>query len=124
MKTTTGPVLALCGLVLFASVSEAQMPGQTGGVGGGRAVSPYLNLLQGGNTALNYYGLVRPQIAAGKLFQEMGGNINALETSAKTPLQTGNASSFMTHKAYFMNNGASAGRQGGQVGAAPQHHGR
>ena len=33
-----------------------------GANGGGSNLSPYLNLLRPGNTAVNYYGLVRPQL--------------------------------------------------------------
>lgn len=32
------------------------------GTGGNSVISPYLNLLHSGNTAVNYYGVVRPQI--------------------------------------------------------------
>jgi len=34
-------------------------------------VSPYLNLDRGGNPAVNFYGLVRPQIDANRAFQQL-----------------------------------------------------
>ena len=46
-----------------------------------RRVSPYLNLRLTGDPALNYYGLVRPQVLANKTFQTLGNEINNLEAS-------------------------------------------
>jgi hypothetical protein len=78
-------------------------------------VSPYLNLLRGGDPGINYYGLVRPQVAFGKAFQTLGDNVVAIETNtANSTPQTGHRSSFMTQGQYFMNNSVSPFRQGGQ----------
>ncbi len=115
--------------LFIAAVSYAQFPGPGGGqFGGGQfsrpTVSPYLNLLNGGNPALNYYGLVRPQFAYDRAFQtlganvnSLGANVNSLEAANQAP-QTGHRSSFMTHNQYFMNNG-SGKAAGGQTGARP-----
>jgi hypothetical protein len=115
---------ALCWAVL-ATASHAQTFG--GGQYSRPIVSPYLNLLNNGNAAINYYGLVRPQIAANAAFQALGANvttlganINSLE-AGNQPLQTGHRSSFMTQDRYFMTNGV--GRSGGSpagFGAAAQ----
>ena len=113
MKTIVLCVVALGFLAYFATASQAQypnMPGMGGQVGR-PAVSPYLNIIRGGDPGINYYGLVRPQVAAAKAFQSLGDNIVALEASANQPLQTGHTSSFMTHYRYF---GTSVGRPGGQ----------
>jgi len=56
-----GPAaLALAGALLTAP-AQAQVPYRPGGYLP-PAYSPYLNLLRQGNPAINYYGLVRPQI--------------------------------------------------------------
>src|SRR5262249_31663980 len=90
------------------------------------AVSPYLNLLRGGaDPAINYYGLVRPQMEfrnslVGIAEQQALGqqSISDLESSLDT---SGHRSLFMNHQRYFMNLGISAGPQAGrQVGARPQ----
>jgi hypothetical protein len=98
---------------LFATVSQAQIQNP--------AYSPYLNLTRGGNPALNYYGLVRPQLATANAFQALGNaqhNLNVgPSASPDQPLQTGHRSSFMTHTRFFMNSGGGAGTRA--VGANP-----
>jgi hypothetical protein len=93
---------------LFATVSQAQIQNP--------AYSPYLNLTRGGNTALNYYGLVRPQIATANAFQALGNaqhNLNVgPSANPDQPLQTGHRSGFMTHTRFFMNSGGGAGTRG------------
>ena len=39
---------------------------------GGNPVSPYLNLTRGGNPAINYYGLVRPELDSLQMMQTLG----------------------------------------------------
>jgi hypothetical protein len=133
MKSIVSHIALLCGLTVFASVGQAQYPGAArfGTFGGGQQrppVSPYLNLLTGGgDTAVNYYGLVRPQFAYNRAIQNLGSEINYLESPAaaqqnQTPFQTGNRSGFMTQNRYFMTNGyAGAGgyRPGAGVGGSP-----
>jgi hypothetical protein len=124
MKSISRDFAALCGLALFATFSQAQFQNTAGRPGVGPvarpAVSPYLNLLRGGNPAINYYGLVRPQIAAGKALQELGENVNSLEGAVTQPLQTGHTSSFMTQSRYFMTNGALATGTRGQPATQPR----
>jgi hypothetical protein len=101
-----------------ALTSHAQVPGAPR-----PAVSPYLNLNRAGESvALNYYGLVRPQLAANRAFQALGTEINNLDAAnqanqANQTVQTGHTSSFMTQGRYFMTNGASGAKQGTQAGA-------
>jgi hypothetical protein len=112
MKRIASYVVALFGWALLATESQAQYQNP--------AVSPYINLNRGGNPAVNYYGLVRPQFAANSALQSFGADLHTLSLSPGTQgnanqqrPQTGNRSSFMTHTRYFMNNG------GGRSGANP-----
>jgi hypothetical protein len=106
MKTICSYGVALLVWALFATISQAQFQSP--------AYSPYLNLTRGGNTALNYYGLVRPQISTANAFQALGNSQNNLNVgtsaSPNQTLQTGNRSSFMTHGRFFMNSGGGGGR--------------
>lgn len=77
-------------------------------------ISPYLNMTRRGtNAAINYYGLVRPQIDTGRNLQQLqqqfqqldGGALNQGTTTA-TPdagsmLATGHPVAFMNYAAYF-----------------------
>ena len=112
MKRIGSYVVALFGWALLATVSQAQYQNP--------AVSPYINLNRGGNPAINYYGLVRPQFAANSALQSFGSDLHTLSLSPGTMAnanqqrpQTGNRSSFMTHTRFFMNYG------GGRSGANP-----
>ena len=127
MATIIKCVITACGWSLLAGTCHAQYAGGQFGRGptpfSRPTVSPYLNLLQGGNPAINYYGLVRPQLAFRNALQNLGenvntigNNVNSLETNQ--PTQTGHRSSFMTQGAYFMTNGSGVGamRQRGLAG--------
>jgi hypothetical protein len=116
MKRIATCGITLIGWSLFAPVSQAQFSRP--------AVSPYINLTRGGNPALNYYGLVRPQTATNTALQSLGSGLNAvgstINSTVQGPPQTGNRSSFMTHRRFFMNNGgANTGSFGGAPGGAP-----
>ena len=117
MKKHTIPLAVMTVWAICASASHAQVAPPGGGAFGQLsrpAVSPYLNILRGGDPAINYYGLVRPQVAFGKAFQSLGNDVTALESAPNALSQTGNRSSFMTHSRYFMNNGAGGGRPASQ----------
>ncbi|MBI3411552.1 MAG: hypothetical protein HY040_24755 [Planctomycetes bacterium] len=88
------------------------------------AFSPYLNLLRpGSSTAVNYYGLVRPQqdfrAAANTLQSEIQGvdtAINRLSYQDYGIRETGHAAGFMTQGPNFMSlqgGGSSAGQRSG-----------
>src|SRR5207248_1125492 len=57
MKTLVLVTVAALALATSAAAQPPPGPGMTPGF------SPYLNLLNRGNPAINYYGLVRPQFA-------------------------------------------------------------
>lgn len=126
MTKITKCVMAMCGWTLLVPNAFAQFPGGAFGRGptpfSRPTVSPYLNLLQSGNPAINYYGLVRPQLQFQRALQNLGdnvntlgNNVNALDTN-QTP-QTGHKGSFMTQGMYFMTNGSAASNNG--YGARP-----
>ena len=102
----------------------------------GPAFSPYLNLLrQGNSTALNYYGLVRPQVqfgnAIGGLQNEVDLNRQLITRNASgaandpSELTTGHAAVFLNTGGYFLNNNRLGGTQAGgtQGGGQTQNRG-
>lgn len=104
---------------LSAAIGRAQFGTNSFGVPAPRpSISPYLNLVRGGSPAINYYGLVRPQVAAARAIETLGNEFQSLESTANQPSQTGHRSSFMTQSQYFMNTnvarpgGTPAGGQG------------
>jgi hypothetical protein len=107
-----------------ASSAHAQIPGYQMDRSKTPTFSPYLNLVRGGSSpAINYYGIVRPEIQFGNSLYQLGvqqdllqGQQNALSQqntlAAYSQLPTtGHASGFMTQSRYFMTNGGV-----GQVG--------
>lgn len=110
---------ALVGLVVVSAPVLAQGPGPS--PPRRPALSPYLNLLRGGNSAVNYYGLVRPQNEFRAANNQLQNSVNrlqseidqtqALQQSGISQLQaTGHKSGFNTHRAYFFTN--ASGRMG------------
>src|SRR5262249_23468152 len=81
--------------------------------------SPYLNLLRSGSSpAINYYGIVRPEITFGNSLYQLGLQQNILQgqqtdlgnqqsaLAAYTTLPaTGHGTGFQTQNRYFMTNG-------------------
>ena len=64
MKQLIVAAIALLGILGLGTTNPATAQALrpfAPGYGGNPAISPYLNLLQRGNPAVNYYGLVRPQ---------------------------------------------------------------
>ena len=114
MKVVTIITIAVCAIYVLVPNSQAQRPGAPAGFGAGAprpTLSPYLNLANSGDPAVNYYGLVRPQIAYNRAIQNINADLNYLESSSTndSPSQTGQRSSFMTQGKYFMNNGVALG---------------
>jgi hypothetical protein len=80
-------------------------------------VSPYLNLLRGGNTAFNYFYYVRPQIDFTKSFQEIQKQVfkdtPSLPATGKPrtedgiPSTGGRMPGYFTHQRYFQTQGTS-----------------
>lgn len=97
---------------------QAQPPVPGGAYSRPPIYSPYLNLTRGGSPALNYYGLVRPEMQFRKSIQNLAGEIEANQqavgslnssmTGSDLPF-TGHATQFMNLGGYFMNNGSSLG---------------
>jgi len=70
--------------------------------------SPYLNLTQGGNAAVNYFGLVRPQVQTQQQLQQLQQQqlaeqaaITGLTTPGGFPLITGHETRFMNYGTFF-----------------------
>jgi hypothetical protein len=83
--------------------------------------SPYLNLLRTGSSpAINYYGIVRPEVAFSNSIYQLQGQQTQLSNqqdnlAAYTALPTtGHASGFMTQGKYFMSSGGGQSQVGGQ----------
>jgi hypothetical protein len=73
------------------------------------AYSPYLNLLRAGNSpAVNYYGLVRPEVTARQSLQAVQSAVSVnqrtlLELAGSDLGQTGVPAQFLNHGGYFLN---------------------
>jgi hypothetical protein len=78
------------------------------------AFSPYLNLNRfGTNPAINYYGLVRPQLRYNADIQQL--QQNTFELQQREPVvvgselpATGHSTGFLNHQRYFLNKGGAA----------------
>jgi len=82
-------------------------------------LSPYLNMARGGNPAVNYYGLVRPQTDAQRAIQHLQQQSMAAPATGLTMdsyPNSGHTVQFMNLSHYFHNNigsGLTGGRMGG-----------
>jgi hypothetical protein len=103
--------VATLSVLLFAfSQARAQIgyPGPAGTPFSRPVVSPYINLLRAGNpTAVNYYGIVRPQLqynsSIQQLQQQTASNRAALgevEAAVGVPA-TGHSTAFLNYSHYF-----------------------
>lgn len=124
-----------------AGVAGAQppVPGGAAGYGGAAsppAFSPYLNIVGGfGSPAFNYYGIVRPQIAARQSIlglqnsvannRQAIANIESGIAGGEFGLSpTGHPSAFLNTGGYFLSNGGGqAGGMGGGGGGRPGNTG-
>jgi len=126
MRYLTLASLVFVGLISVATEGLAQGPLRPGiQVTNQPAFSPYLNLLQpSGSTALNYYGLVRPQVEfrnniaglenAVDLNKQSIANVQNGNTSLATTLTTGHSAVFLNTGGYFLNSGRTGGAQAGR----------
>jgi len=107
MKKSLWTVIASLGVLACVAVSPAHAQFQPQTNPAGRpAVSPFLNLLRGGNPAVNYYGLVRPQLQTQatlqQLQQQLALNQLGLNTAENQPdLTTGHAARFGNFSHYY-----------------------
>jgi hypothetical protein len=99
-------------LALALGLAGGRVQAQPGYPGGYRPpFSPYLNLLRPGvNPALNYYGLVRPQVEFRNSIQGLERQVGALDSQLAN--QEAGASAFPTtgHPVQFMNTSHYFGR--------------
>jgi hypothetical protein len=105
--------LVLLGAFIVAGPgdSRAQPPTPVGPVRP-PAFSPYLNMLRSGTPAINYYGLVRPEIqfrqSINNLATDVAANQQAIgqfNTALGVTRGTGHPTQFMNLGGYFMNSG-------------------
>src|SRR5262245_9381310 len=110
--------LGLCMLQGNAAQVWAQNPYGGGWRPNARpTVSPYLNLLRGGSSALNYYNLVRPittfQNSIQQLQQQANMDQQAISSLQSAPVQgpppTGHPVGFQTHTRYFLTTAVQTG---------------
>jgi hypothetical protein len=111
MRLLVLAVLAVAGVVLIASPAGAQPFGpRAAPFTRTPTVSPYLNLLRGqGLPAVNYYGIVRPQMDAYARFQALGQGLQSAAAPPQPDAQsiptTGLSAGFMNHGGYFLTTG-------------------
>ncbi len=74
----------VCG---WSSIATAQFSGGNNPQGNSPTISPYINLLRGGNVGLNYYGLVRPQQDFAMQNQQLGQGIQSLQMLQGSQMQ-------------------------------------
>jgi hypothetical protein len=86
-------------------------------------ISPYINLLRGGDQALNYYGLVRPEFraldTAAALQQQVDDNRAGLTGRSTTLPATGHSATFLNYRGYFLTMGVGGGQGTTRIGAGP-----
>ena len=121
----TAAVVAACGSASPALAQYPPQPWRPGPAISQPVVSPYLNLLRPGNLAVNYYGLVRPEIEFNQSINRLSSQLNAVgqlaqsETGGLGGLATGHPISFMNYSHYYpqtrggMGGGGGFGRPGG-----------
>jgi len=126
-------IATLAALAFWAYVSPGQALAQLGSYNRPYSpkptLSPYLNMFQSGNPAINYYGLVRPQIATSKSLQYLQQeitdqdqylmNMPTQNQQGQMPLPaTGHPVQFMNYSHYFpMMRGATGTFGGGRFQA-------
>jgi hypothetical protein len=71
---------------------------------GSPVVSPYVNMARGGNAAVNYYGLVRPQLDTTRSLQQLQQQVLVNQTPGGQ-VEQNNATSMTGHAVQFFNYG-------------------
>jgi hypothetical protein len=114
---TTGLLALVLELTVSLPQAAAQMPYQRPSTNpyNTPVFSPYLNLLRGGsNAAVNYYGLVRPEVQYNASLLQLQGQLQTVqstvagETYSGLPY-TGHPVQFMSFSHYFPSKGVSGG---------------
>jgi len=110
----TLPAVGLAFVCTAAPLWAQGLPGYGGNPANRPPVSPYLNLLrQGSPAAVNYYGLVRPEVnfqnALYQAEQQIATNQQSISSLAGGLPTTGHPARYMTHWAHFLNTGIAPG---------------
>ena len=125
-------------IAVGANIAHAQFGGQLGRPAprARPTVSPYINLGTGGNNALNFYGIVKPQFEANKNFDNLQQGLAQLNADGtlkgqlgqqdpvgtQTGLQTGHPAGFFNYSHYFpttpYGGAGNALQMGGGIGGA------
>lgn len=107
-------------LMWTSGIAAAQIPyNPTGGPGNPPAYSPYLNLLNRGQTAgANYYGLVKPELEFRNAYRGLQQQIDTQQYGQQQTDQrglptTGHAATFMNYRQYFLTNSPGIGQRPG-----------
>ena len=124
--------------MIFSVRADAQPPLPGGSFGAPRPTfSPYLNLNRAGSsTALNYYGIIRPELQFRQSLSNLQGSvatnqqmIGNLQNDPNGLSATGHQIQFMNYGNYFLSNGPTAATEGfgqsviqrtNQIGQAPR----
>jgi hypothetical protein len=95
----------------LANCISAQPPGAGVRPAARPTFSPYLNLNRAGTSAaINYYGLVRPQVTYNSAIQQLQQTTQDLQQREPVVVgmelpPTGHATGFLSHSKYFLNRG-------------------
>lgn len=136
---TTAALMLLAGVVQAQFLNRPGSSGSGGGAPGGSSLgggigsaptsggfSPYLNLNRGGNTAaLNYYGIIRPQMnfqsSLQSLSQQQQQTAGMMQDDPLMPgIVVGTRPRFLNTSGYFLNiNGGTAPGMAGGAAAGP-----
>src|SRR6476660_2932481 len=103
--------LGTLALVLTAPAAKAQPPGALR-----PPYSPYLNLTRPGNTAINYYGLVRPEVDFRNSIAGLQSQYGTLNQEVNDPRAaqsfpgTGHGATYLNYSHYYVLRGGGGSR--------------
>ncbi len=113
MKRKILTMVASVGILLVLSVGSlhAQLPGTPGYR---PPISPYLNLFRTGNPAINYYGIVRPEVEFRRAYQGLQQQVatqgQEIDQNAEQGVpSTGHTTQFMNFSHYYPGTGVGQG---------------
>jgi len=113
-----------CAVVLAGAGTLRAQPPVPGGSVSRPTFSPYLNLNRAGTpAAVNYYGLVRPELQFRQSIQNLQGAVAANQQAIGVQAEvtgmvsaTGHPTQFLNYGGYFLNSGPSLGSRSGPAG--------
>jgi hypothetical protein len=120
----TGVSLALAVLANVETANGQYGPGAIQNPGARPTTSPYLNIIRSGaSPAINYYGVVRPEVAFSNSLNQLQQQQGALASqqqdlnSYTAVPPTGHAAGYMTESKYFLRINSAGSSVGGAPGA-------